>query len=61
MSAWCCPSPQTGSTQMGNQEDERRGRGCVGAELNVLASNPARELYESVGFEVSELKMRLEL
>lgn len=38
-----------------------RGRGCVEAELSVLARNPGRELYERMGFEVSELEMRLEL
>lgn len=41
--------------------DWGRGRGCVEAELNVLAKNPAHKLYESEGFEVSELRMRLEL
>lgn len=38
-----------------------REQGCVGAELSVLARNPARQLYERMGFEVSELEMRLEL
>jgi ribosomal protein S18 acetylase RimI-like enzyme len=38
-----------------------REKGCAEAELNVLARNPARGLYESAGFEVFELKMRLEL
>jgi ribosomal protein S18 acetylase RimI-like enzyme len=38
-----------------------REQGCVEAELSVLAQNPARELYERMGFEVSELEMRLEL
>ncbi len=38
-----------------------RGKGCVEAELNVLARNPANKLYENAGFEVFELEMRLEL
>lgn len=38
-----------------------RERGCEQAELNVLPANPARRLYESLGFQVFELKMRLEL
>ncbi len=38
-----------------------RGRGCVEAKLTVLARNPARALYESLGFEVFELEMRLDL
>jgi GNAT superfamily N-acetyltransferase len=41
--------------------DWGRGRGCAEAELNVLARNPACKLYQSVGFEVSQLEMRLEL
>jgi GNAT superfamily N-acetyltransferase len=41
--------------------DWGRGRGCLEAELNVLAKNPARRLYERAGFEVAELEMRLEL
>jgi ribosomal protein S18 acetylase RimI-like enzyme len=38
-----------------------KGKACQEAELNVLVSNPARRLYESLGFEVFELEMRLEL
>jgi GNAT superfamily N-acetyltransferase len=38
-----------------------RGIGCVEAELSVLPQNPARQLYESMGFEISELEMRLDL
>jgi len=37
-----------------------RERGCTEGTLSVLAGNPARELYERVGFEVFELEMRLE-
>jgi GNAT superfamily N-acetyltransferase len=36
-------------------------KGCTEAELNVLARNPARKLYEEAGFMVFELEMRLEL
>jgi GNAT superfamily N-acetyltransferase len=38
-----------------------KARGCVEAELSVLARSPARELYERMGFEVSELEMRVDL
>jgi GNAT superfamily N-acetyltransferase len=38
-----------------------RERACERAELNVLAANPARQLYVSLGFRVFELKMQLEL
>lgn len=38
-----------------------RGQGCVEAELSVLARNPARELYERMGFEVCEVEMRRDL
>ena len=38
-----------------------RGKGCAEAELNVLAGNPARKLYEDAGFDVFELEMRLGL
>ena len=38
-----------------------RDRGCVEAELSVLHRNPAHELYESMGFAVAELEMRLDL
>jgi GNAT superfamily N-acetyltransferase len=41
--------------------DWGKRRGCTEAELNVLACNPARELYESLGFEIAELEMRLDL
>lgn len=51
----------TGRRLLEEALDWGRGRGCVEAELNVLAGNPARRLYEGEGFEVFELKMRLEL
>ncbi len=35
-----------------------RRKGCVEAELNVLAGNPARRLYEKLGFETFELELR---
>jgi GNAT superfamily N-acetyltransferase len=38
-----------------------REKGCVEADLNTLVGNPARELYEQIGFEVFQLKMRLKL
>jgi GNAT superfamily N-acetyltransferase len=38
-----------------------RGQGCVEAELSVLARNPARELYERMGFKVCEVEMRRDL
>jgi GNAT superfamily N-acetyltransferase len=34
-----------------------RDRGCPEAELNTLAANPARTLYENSGFAVSEVRM----
>lgn len=36
-------------------------KACQEAELNVLVSNPARKLYESLGFKAFELEMRLKL
>lgn len=38
-----------------------REKGCVEAELNTLVGNPARNLYERMGFKVFELEMRLKL
>lgn len=38
-----------------------RANGCEEATLNVLARNPARDLYGSLGFEVAESEMRLKL
>ena len=35
-----------------------RRQGCVEAELNVLVGNPARGLYEKLGFEAFELELR---
>jgi GNAT superfamily N-acetyltransferase len=35
-----------------------RRRGCVEAELNVLVGNPARRLYEKLGFQTFELELR---
>jgi GNAT superfamily N-acetyltransferase len=34
-----------------------RDKGCQEAELNTLAANPARSLYEGFGFSLSEVKM----
>ena len=36
-----------------------RERGSTEATLSVLAGNPARKLYESLGFEVFEMEMSL--
>ena len=38
-----------------------KGRDCVDAQLNSLAGNPARRLYESLGFNVFELELRRRL
>lgn len=38
--------------------DWGRGHKCVEAELTVLAKNPARHLYENLGFSVFELELR---
>jgi len=38
-----------------------RRKGCLEAELHVLVGNPARKLYENLGFETVELRMRLGL
>jgi len=35
--------------------------GCVEAELNVLVDNPARSLYESLGFNAFEIEMTRKL
>jgi GNAT superfamily N-acetyltransferase len=34
-----------------------RDSGCTEAELNVLVNNPARALYEELGFNASHIKM----
>jgi GNAT superfamily N-acetyltransferase len=36
-------------------------KGCVEAELNVLLRNPARRLYEDLGFRAFEVEMRRDL
>jgi GNAT superfamily N-acetyltransferase len=36
-------------------------KGCVEAELNTLVGNPARRLYERMGFEEFQMEMRLRL
>ena len=38
-----------------------RDKGCQEAELNTLVANPARSLYEGLGFKVSEVKMTCSL
>lgn len=38
--------------------DWGRGQGCAEAELNTLVGNPARSLYETMGFAEFEIKMK---
>jgi GNAT superfamily N-acetyltransferase len=38
-----------------------RASKCAEAELNVLLANPARELYEGLGFSASQMEMVREL
>ena len=38
-----------------------REKGCEEVELNVLVGNPARRLYEKMGFEVFEVQERMKL
>ena len=38
-----------------------RELGCEQVELNVLAGNPARRLYENMGFEVFEVQERMRI
>ena len=38
-----------------------RAQGCIAAQLNTLTGNPARRLYESLGFREVEARMRLDL
>ena len=38
-----------------------RAHDCVEAELNALEGNPARHLYESLGFRIFEFEMRQSL
>jgi hypothetical protein len=35
-----------------------RTHSCVEAELSTLCGNPARRLYESLGFVAAEVEMR---
>lgn len=37
--------------------DWGREKGCVACDLNVVAGNPARSLYEKLGFAVSHFRM----
>jgi RimJ/RimL family protein N-acetyltransferase len=41
--------------------DWGRSRGCAEAELNTLVVNPARSLYEKLGFRAFEIEMRRQL
>ena len=38
-----------------------RSEGCVQAELNVLVDNPARGLYDQLGFDAFEIEMARKL
>lgn len=38
-----------------------RSEGCVEAELNAVVGNPARALYEELGFSVFQVEMRRQL
>ena len=41
--------------------DWGRASGCVEADLNVLLANPARALYEGLGFRARQVEMAREL
>ncbi len=41
--------------------DWGRSQGCVEVELNTLVANPARSLYEKLGFRAFEIEMRRQL
>ena len=39
-------------------ERESRDRGCIEIGLTVIADNPARRLYESLGYREASVRMR---
>jgi ribosomal protein S18 acetylase RimI-like enzyme len=39
-------------------EREARNRGCVEIGLSVIADNPARRMYESLGYREASIRMR---
>jgi GNAT superfamily N-acetyltransferase len=41
--------------------DWGRGAGCTAADLNVLAANPARAMYEQLGFRAYQTEMVCDL
>jgi ribosomal protein S18 acetylase RimI-like enzyme len=47
-----------GRAAMEFAEREARARGCVEIGLSVVADNPARRLYESLGYREASIRMR---
>ena len=47
-----------GRAAMELAEREARNRGCVEIGLSVIADNPARRLYESLGYREASIRMR---
>lgn len=47
-----------GRAAMQLAEREARGRGCIEIGLTVIADNPARRLYESLGYREASVRMR---
>ena len=47
-----------GRAAMELAEDEARSRGCIEIGLSVIADNPARHLYESLGYREASVRMR---
>jgi ribosomal protein S18 acetylase RimI-like enzyme len=47
-----------GRSAMELAEQEARVRGCVEIGLTVVADNPARRLYESLGYQEASIRMR---
>lgn len=47
-----------GGAAMELAEREARNRGCVEIGLSVIADNPARRMYESLGYREASIRMR---